>query len=410
MGVLSNNDGCVIARTRELKAMGVAMGTPFFQVRALMERRLINIRSSNYPLYGDMSERFLSVLEQFTPEVEIYSIDEAFLRFDGFSITDWTELGQQIRARVRGWTGLPIGVGIATTKTLAKLANYAAKQYPATQGVVDLTNQARQRRLMALTPVSEVWGIGRRLARRLNDMQILSALDLAELEPAFVRRKFSVVEERLVRELRGESCRPWDEQSDGNKHTIMCSRSFGYPVSSKAEVGQAVAAFVSRACEKLRQQGKTASKAQLFIRTDPFRQQEGQYQGSIIIGLPIPTASTQSWLEQARNGLTQIFRQGYSYRKAGFLLLDIHGQQMVQQDLFAAKITANLSGQRTAFASKPIVASDVMDAINQRFGRNSIWLAARGNGHGRWQMKQQYPSPRFTTCWDDVIRVRCGKA
>ena len=416
LGVLSNNDGCVIARTPELKALGIAMGTPFFQVRSLMERGLIQIRSSNYPLYGDMSERFFSVLEQFTPEVEIYSIDEAFLRFDGFSVSDWTDQGQQIRARVRRWTGLPIGVGIATTKTLAKLANYAAKHYPATNGVVDLTNPARQRRLMALTPVTEVWGIGRRLAQRLNNMQVLSALNLAELDPSFVRRKFSVVEERLVRELRGESCLPWDEQSDGNKHTIMCSRSFGYPVSTKREVGQALATFVSRGCEKMRQQGKTASKAQVFVRTDPFRQQEEQYQGSVIIGLPMPTASTQCWLEQARKGLAQIFRQGYSYRKAGFVLLDIHPQQNVQAgsqaaalqqslqwDLFAAEMATNLCAKR-------IVTSDIMDTINNRFGRNTIWLAARGNGHGRWRMKQQYRSPRFTTCWDDVVGVRCGKA
>ena len=192
VGVLSNNDGCVIARTPELKAMGVAMGTPFFQVKRLMERGLIDIRSSNYPLYGDMSERFMSVLEQFTPEVEVYSIDEAFLRFDGFSIPDWEKQGLEIKQRVGQWTGLPIGVGISTTKTLAKLANYAAKHYPATGGVVDLTDSGRQKRLMAITPVEEVWGIGRRLSKRLKEQGIHTALELANLEPSQVRKQYSI--------------------------------------------------------------------------------------------------------------------------------------------------------------------------------------------------------------------------
>ena len=288
-----------------------------------MERGLIDIRSSNYPLYGDMSERFMSVLEHFTPEVEIYSIDEAFLRFTGFPVSDWTQKGREIKEQVGRWTGLPIGVGISTTKVLAKLANYAAKHYPATGGVVDLTSPDRQKRLMQITPIEEVWGIGRKLSQRLKDQGITKAIDLANLEPSQVCKQYSVTEDRLVRELRGESCLPWNEETDGNKHTIMCSRSFGLPVSTEHEIHEAVATYVSRACEKMRRQGKTASKAQLFIRTDPFRNDAGQYHGSLVLEIPVASASTQIWLHEASRGLKRIFRSGYLYRKAGFVLLDI---------------------------------------------------------------------------------------
>ncbi len=400
LGVLSNNDGCVIARTPELKALGIGMGTPFFQIKPLLEQGIIAIRSSNYPLYGDMSARFISVLEQFTPEVEVYSIDEAFLRFDGFAVPHWDDKGREIQQQVKRWTGLPIGVGIATTKTLAKLANYAAKHYSATSGVVDLTQPERQRRLMALTPIDEIWGIGRRLAQRLKHQGTLSALDLANREPAQIRRQFSVTEERLVRELRGESCLPWQEQTTTNKYTIMCSRSFGQPVSSLREIKAAVATFVSRACEKLRQQGKVASKAQLFIRTSPYYQQNAPYQNAIIVELVMPSASTQAWLAAASQGLEQLYQERMVYHKAGFILLDLRPQTLSQHDLFHGPSTF-------AQSIEPPALTATIDTINARYGAGTIRLATCCHRRQRWPMKQNYLSPRFTTRWNELLVVKC---
>ncbi|MCL6268819.1 Y-family DNA polymerase [Sansalvadorimonas sp. 2012CJ34-2] len=394
LGVLSNNDGCIIARTPELKAMNIAMATPFFKVKGLFNSRKIYIRSSNYPLYGDMSDRFMTVLGSFTPDVEVYSIDEAFLRFDGFSIADWAEHGKLIQQRVGQWTGLPIGVGLSTTKVLAKLANYAAKRYPATGGVVDLTSVARQKKLMEITPVGEVWGIGRRLRLRLEEKGIRCALDLANQEPSRIRKQFSIAEERLVKELRGESCLPWEEGSVGNKHTIMCSRSFGEPVRSKKEVQAAVATYASRACEKMRLQNKKASQAMLFIRTNPFEEKSEQYYGNLILSLPQASDSTQAWLKKVREGVNRIFREGYAYRKAGFVFLNISDCSINQGDLFE-------SGQSSTGSMK------VMDQINQRFGREVLKPAVSGFTPARWHMKQQHLCSRYTTCWNEIPVVQC---
>ncbi|WP_281647608.1 Y-family DNA polymerase [Parendozoicomonas sp. Alg238-R29] len=397
LGVLSNNDGCIIARTQELKALNVAMGTPLFQVRSLVKRGDIMIRSSNYPLYGDMSERFMAVLETFSPDVEVYSIDEAFLRFDGFSVPDWHIRGQQIQSKVGRWTGLPIGVGIATTKVLSKLANYAAKRYRATGGVVDLTSPERQKKLMAITPVEEVWGVGRQLAKKMKAQGIDTAFDLAQREPTSIQKQFSIVEARLVKELRGESCLPWEEQTDGNKHTIMCSRSFGRPVTAKHNIQEAVATYVARACEKLRAQGKASAKAQLFLRTSPFRDQDQQYSVNLNLALPWPTDSSQAWQHIARKGLDSIFREGYLYQKAGFLLLDIQDNQSLQNDLF--QLSSTKAQSSNAFIT-------TVDEINNRFGRNTLRSAASGFSTARWHMKQNYISPHFTTRWQDLPRVR----
>ena len=397
VGVLSNNDGCIIARTPELKAMNIAMGAPLFQVRALANRGDIIIRSSNYPLYGDMSERFMTVLETFTPDVEVYSIDEAFLSFDGFSVTDWHAQGQKIQHKVGQWTGLPIGVGIATTKVLAKLANYAAKHFRATGGIVDLTDPARQKKLMAITPVDEVWGIGRKLAKRMKAQGIKTVLDLAQQEPTAIQKQFSIVEARLVRELRGESCMPWEEQTNGNKHTIMCSRSFGMPVTCKHDIQEAVATYVARACEKLRAQNKVSAKAQLFLRTSPFRNSDQQYNANLNLELPWPSDNSQAWQAKAREAVSTIYRDGYIYQKAGFLLLDIKENKSLQNDLFQ-KTSPDTQSNRNFM--------NTLDEINHRFGRQTLRSASSGLQPARWHMKQNHLSPNFTTCWQDLPRIR----
>ncbi|WP_282960971.1 Y-family DNA polymerase [Vibrio alginolyticus] len=265
--VLSNNDGCVVARSREAKLLGIKMGVPVFQIKAEMQRHGILAFSSNYALYADLSSRVMRTLEEMAPRVEVYSIDEAFLDLTGIeSALSLVEFGQQVRERIGHWIGITVCVGIAPTKTLAKLANHAAKKYPATQGVVDLTNPDRQRRLLALVPVDDVWGVGRRLSKRLNALGITTALDLANASPRAIRDQFSVVLERTVRELNGDSCIELEEIPPAKKQ-IVCSRSFGVKVTHFELLREAVCEYATRATEKLRKEQQQAKVLTVFIRT-----------------------------------------------------------------------------------------------------------------------------------------------
>ncbi len=397
LGVLSNNDGCIISRTSELKALGVAMGTPAFKVRHLLERGEIVLRSSNYPLYGDMSSRFMSVLEQFTPALEVYSIDEAFLDLTGFPDEKLESMGREMKARVDRWTGLPIGVGISTTRTLAKLANYAAKKYRATEGVVDLTSPERQRRLMEITPVGEVWGVGRRIGKRLENKGIHTAAQLVDCQRKWIRREFSLVLERTVCELQGESCIAADDQGSDNKHQIMCSRSFGKRITTLDELHSALACYISRACEKLRAQKQFAREAILFIRTDPFRQNSWPMGGSIRMALPEPSADTRPWLHLLRPALEKLFHEGGEYKKGGFVLLDLCRSQSFQGDLLAIPPHPEAPEKESVMT--------VLDAINHRFGRNMLRPASVGFEKQDWHMNQQLLSRCYTTRWPDILRI-----
>ncbi len=397
LGVLSNNDGCIVARTPELKALGVAMGTPAFKVRHWLEQGVIDLRSSNYALYGDMSSRFMTVLEQFSPKVEVYSIDEAFVDLAGFPAAQLQGIGVDIKNRVQQWTGLPIGVGISTTKTLAKLANYAAKHYPATGGVVDLTDPVRQRRLMDITPVQEVWGVGSRIAKRLEQQGIRTAGALSRCKPAWIRKTFSIVLERTVCELQGESCIPWEEETTGNKHQIICSRSFGQAVTAFDDLHAALVSFASRACEKLRAQGKFAREAMILIRTDPFRDAP-QYNANLTLSLPEPTCDTRRWLQLIRPGLEKIYREGFGYRKAGFMLVDLCDGAGFQADLWSAQVLPETPAMM-----------QVVDAINRRYGKQTLKPAAAGLTERPWHMARKLLSPSYTTCWGDVMKVGAGR-
>ena len=395
LGVLSNNDGCVIARTPELKALGVKMGTPAFKIRNRVERGEVILRSSNYALYGDMSSRFMSVLEQFSPVVEVYSIDEAFVDLSGFEASKLEAIGFQMKQRVQQWTGLPIGVGIATTRTLAKLANYAAKKYKATGGVVDLTSPVRQRKLMAITPVDEVWGVGRKIAQKLKEQGINTAGQLAVQDPKWLRKKFSVVLERTVRELQGENCIESDDAQGINKHQIICSRSFGHRVTLLSELHSALASFISRACEKLRAQNQFAREAILFIRTDPFRE-GAQHCQSIRLAVSAPTNDTRPWLNQLEPALTALYREGVEYKKAGFMLMELTASKGFQGDLLASENLPETSAMMS-----------VLDQVNQRFGRQMLKPACIGFQPMQWHMNQQNLSRKYTTRWDEVLRVQC---
>lgn len=394
LGVLSNNDGCIIARTPELKALGVAMGTPAFKVREQVLRGEVTLQSSNYALYGDMSTRFMSVLEQFSPKLEVYSIDEAFVDLTGLPVKDLHATGQTMRQRVRQWTGLPIGVGISSTKTLAKLANHAAKKYPGTGGVVDLTCPARQRRLLEITPVGDVWGVGRRIGKELQAVGINSAAQLADANRQWVKKRFSIVLERTVCELQGESCIAWEEGGLANNHQIMCSRSFGQRVSTRQALHAALASFISRACEKLRSQHRFASTAIAFVRTDPFKEGLPRTSRSIKLMTPTPTSDTRLWLQQLPAALDILFQEGFEYKKAGFVLLDLCSAHNIQGDLLVA----------TAINNTRMMT--VLDAINQRFGRQMLRPASVGFANQRWHMNQRMVSPAYTTNWQEILSVR----
>jgi DNA polymerase V len=392
--VLSNNDGCVVARSREAKSLGIKMGVPAFQIKAEMQRHGILAFSSNYALYADLSSRVMRTLEEMAPRVEVYSIDEAFLDLTGIeSAISLVEFGQQVRARIGHWIGITVCVGIAPTKTLAKLANHAAKKYPATQGVVDLTNPDRQRRLLALVPVDDVWGVGRRLSKRLNALGITTALDLANASPRAIRDQFSVVLERTVRELNGESCIELEEIPPTKKQ-IVCSRSFGEKVTQFELLREAVCEYATRATEKLRKEQQQAKVMTVFILTSPFKDNEPQYSSSASGELLIPSCDTRDFIELANHLLKRIWKDGFRYAKAGVMLSDFYDPGMFQPGLFDDVSTRSNSQQLMS----------VLDTINQS-GAGKVFFAGQGTKKD-WSMKRELLSPAYTTRWDQLPRVK----
>ncbi|WP_345865494.1 translesion error-prone DNA polymerase V subunit UmuC [Shewanella algae] len=392
--VLSNNDGCVVARSREAKLLGIKMGVPVFQIKAEMQRHGILAFSSNYALYADLSSRVMRTLEEMAPRVEVYSIDEAFLDLTGIeSAISLVEFGQQVRERIGHWIGITVCVGIAPTKTLAKLANHAAKKYPATQGVVDLTNPDRQRRLLALVPVDDVWGVGRRLSKRLNTLGITTALDLANASPRAIRDQFSVVLERTVRELNGESCIELEEIPPTKKQ-IVCSRSFGVKVTQFELLREAVCEYATRATEKLRKEQQQAKVLTVFIRTSPFKDNEPQYSNSASGELLIPSCDTRDFIELASHLLKRIWKDGFRYAKAGVMLSDFYDPGMFQPGLFDDVSTRSNSQQLMS----------VLDTINQS-GAGKVFFAGQGTKKD-WSMKREHLSPAYTTRWDQLPRVK----
>lgn len=392
--VLSNNDGCVVARSREVKQLGIKMGVPFFKLREEVERYGIVAFSSNYALYADISNRVMTTLEELAPNIEIYSIDEAFLDLTGVShCCSLTEFGQQVRETVYNWIGISVGVGIAPTKTLAKLANYAAKTYKATGGVVDLTSRDRQRKLMAITPIEEVWGVGRQLSKHLRIINIDTALKLADADPRWIKKQFNVVLERTVRELNGDSCLNLEEVAAPKKQ-IVSSRSFGERITDLQIMAEAIASYAARATEKLRIQKQYARSLTIFIRTNPFSETEPYYSNSATYQFPIPTDDTRDMLEQSRSLLDLIWRDGYRYMKGGVILTDFYDAGVYQPDLFCE---SHIRGN-----SKVLM--QVLDTINHS-GKGKVWFAGEGITRA-WSMKREHLSPAYTTNWRELPVVR----
>jgi DNA polymerase V len=390
---LSNNDGCVVARSPEAKALGIKMGTPLFQIQDLVRYHGIVVFSSNYSLYANLSSRVMSILEELAPRVEVYSIDESFLDLKGVAnAISLEEFGHQVRSTVLQCTGITVCVGIAPTKTLSKLANHGAKKWSATGGVVDLTSIERQRRLLSLVSVDEIWGIGPQLSERLQADGIKTALDLANANPKWIRRRYSVIVERTVRELNGESCLSLEEIAPA-KQQIICSRSFGKRITTYQDMREAICQYTSRAAEKLRGEDRTAKNITLFMRTNRFNTEEPQYIPSLSAELAVPTDDTRDLVETAMRLLKGVWRDGYRYMKAGVMLSDFYDPGVCQQSLFGETI-----GRPNAKSLMSII-----DQINSS-GKGNVFLASQGTLRG-WEMKRARLSPAYTTRWSEIPLV-----
>lgn len=392
--VLSNNDGCVVARSKEAKALGIKMAVPLFQIQEQIQQYGIQTFSSNYALYADLSSRVMRILEDLAPRIEVYSIDEAFLDLSGMeSLLLLQAFGMLIKETIAQQVGLSVCVGIAPTKTLAKLANHAAKKYPATAGVVDLTRRERQQKLLALTPVDDIWGVGRNNSKRLKQMGIHSALELANSPAKNIRHQFSVVLERTVLELNGESCIEL-EQVAATKQQIVCSRSFGHSITTLEQMHEAVTQYTSRAAEKLRSEKQQAKVLTLSIHTSRFKAEHDNYNGSITGALMIPSSDTRDLNALAQQLLKRIWRDGYRYSKAGVMLSDFYSDKAYQSGLFDEVTPRPHSRQLMA----------VLDEI-QRKGLGSVFLASQGMNNS-WAMKREHLSPAYTTQWADLPWVK----
>lgn len=392
--VLSNNDGCVIARSYDAKPF-VKMGAPYFQIRDVLRKNGIQVFSSNYALYGDMSERVMTIIESLVPAVEVYSIDEAFADLTGIP-GDLTAFGRTIRTAVYKRTGIPVGVGIAPTKTLAKLANHTAKRLQAhTGGVVDICDQAKRDWVLRNTDVGEVWGIGRRMKIHLEGLHIKTAMDLAKADPWMLRQKFSVVIEKTARELSGTSCLELSE-AEPPKQEICSSRMFGKRLTTIEPIKEAVATYVHRAAEKLREQNSLCKKIRVSIRTGMFNPEEAKYANGALVELPYPTNDVRLLTKAATEAVNRLFRPGFKYSKAEVLLMDLRQPGEFTDDLFA---------QCQPLAAEKVMG--VLDEINQRWGRGTLRTGSMPSSPD-WGMRREMMSQSFTTRLDQLWTVRCN--
>ena len=403
--VLSNNDGCAIARSNEAKALGITMGAPWFQIRQTLPDAGVIALSANFTLYGDMSSRMAAIAAGLGPEQEIYSIDESFIGMTGVR-GDLVARGHAVRERILQWIGIPVGIGIGTTKTLAKLANHVAKSadrkpgsYPARLArVCDLAALPADdlAAVLGATKVGDIWGIGRRLSAQLETDGMSCALDVARKDPATARRRWSVVVERTVRELQGQSCIALEDVPPAKKE-IACTRSFGRAITALPDLIEAVTEFASRAAEKLRKQDGRAGQVLTFIHTSPFRRDDKQYSRSITVPLRRPTADSGAITATAVRGLQAIFKPGFNYAKAGVMLLDLQAGDVEQGELDLGEPGAD----RTQLMG-------TIDALNNRYGRSTVALASAGLVGSRraWVMRQELKTPDYTTRWADLPTAR----
>ncbi|MEY4598155.1 MAG: hypothetical protein RLZZ445_952 [Pseudomonadota bacterium] len=392
--VLSNNDGCVVSRSNEAKALGIRMGVPFFEIRSFIKSHGLIWLSSNYALYGDMSARMMALLGEFAPRQEIYSIDECFLDFTG-TPGKVRDHGRSIRRRVRQYLGITTCTGIGTSKTLAKLANHVAKTHRQYQGVFDWEQLSllEQEALMDTLDVGEIWGIGRRLSPQLKAMSIHTVLDMKRANATLMRKRFSVLLQRTVAELNGESCMNLDDVAEP-KSQILASRSFGRPVTALQELREAASSHIIRAAERLRSQHSSCSQVTVFMHTNRFRNNDPQYNPAILVPLTVATDDTRRLIAAAMSGLESIYRTGFRYKKIGVMLTGLQPVHAVQDDLFS-----------TVEQPRATRLMSTMDRINRIYGMNTATFASAGIDQP-WRMQTAQKSPRYTTSWNELPQAR----
>lgn len=388
--VLSNNDGCIVARSNEVKALGIPMGVPFFKQKTIIKKHNVAVFSSNYQLYGDMSQRVMDSLRLFCPDMEVYSIDEAFLRLDYLQPRNLNEYCKTIRTKVLQWTGIPVSIGIGPSKVLAKVANHVAKKQTAC-GVFDIRSKQAQDEILKNLEVKKLWGIAGRWAERLDRIGINKASELRDANPTIIRKKLSVVGERILRELKGQSC--IDLEDIQPKKNIMSSKSFGDLLTRKEPIGEALSNYAARACEKLRKQNSRAQAVYVFVQTNGFRETDKQYSNAITCTLAIPTSDTRIIIGAAKFCLSKIYKPGYRYKKVGIMLLDLIHVSLEQGNLFA-----NIDHHPGDHLM------NILDRINEDHGPDTLFIGAQGVAR-EWKMRCGSRSPRYTTRWDELLMV-----
>lgn len=390
--VLSNNDGVIIARSNEAKLLGIPMGSPFFKVKELIDKHQIQVFSSNYALYGDMSQRMMSLLYQFSPEVEVYSIDEAFVKLAGFDFLDLHAYGVQMHKTILKSIGIPTSVGIAPSKALAKVANKITKKFPdRTQNTYLIDSEEKRIKALKWTKIEDVWGIGRRHSKRLNALGVLTAYDFTQMPDHWIRKHMSVVGLRLKQELLGESVLNIEKVK--RKQSIATTRSFDRTYTEFDQVRERVATFAFSCAEKLRQQNTHCNSMMIFVHTNGFKTNQPQYFKNIIVQLPYPTHSSIELVKYATKGLALIFKKGYAYKKAGVVVMDFSPENPEQLSLFEAKNPAHKN------------LMEAIDSVNLRYGKHLVKLGSQ-NIAKTWTMKQENLSKRFSTSLDELIEIK----
>lgn len=389
--VLSNNDGCVIARSNEAKELGIPMGAAAFELKSFFQQHAVVVKSSNYSLYGDMSRRMVNILSQFTPDIEIYSIDESFLQFKGFERFNLNEIGREMHKRVLKWIGIPTSIGLAETKTLAKVANRIAKKYAhETQSVYAIDTEEKRVKALKWLKIEDVWGIGRQFSKKLKAIGVHTAYAFTQLTDAYVRNEFTVIGLRIKKELEGQSVLALEEVQ--TKKNIATTRSFDQLLSSSYEIEERISTFAVTCAEKLRKQNSLCSHLMVFAHTNYFRKDLPQYNRSVLVQLPFPTDSSITISKYALKGFREIFREGFQYKKAGVVLGDLSSNVHYQLNVFENENPKHQNLMK------------VMDQLNQKYGTKKLKLASQDPSR-TWKMRQQYLSPNYSTKMTDIIKI-----
>jgi DNA polymerase V len=389
--VLSNNDGCVIARSNEAKALGIPMGAPAFQYEAIFKQHQVYVFSANFALYGDMSQRVMSLLNEFSPNIEIYSIDEAFLKLSGFDYINLQKLGEEIQVKITKWTGIPISVGIAPTKALAKVANRIAKKYAKkTKSTYLIDNEEKRIKALRWLKVEDIWGIGRQHAKRLMELQVKTAYDFTQIQDSWVKKHLSIVGIRLKRDLEGIAT--LDLEDIKTKKNIATTRTFEKNYTELSQIQERIKTFAISCAEKLRQQKSSCKTILVFIQTNGNRKDLPQYHRNIVVKLPFATNSSIELAQFADFGLKQIFKEGFHYKKAGVIVLDFTPDDKIQLNLFKNRSMRHIPLMKT------------LDKINAKFGQQKVKFASQ-DLKKIWKMKQEKLSPCYTTNLKDIITI-----